>query len=232
MSSVLHRGRVLLTTALVLAVGGCFGGSGPVGPSPGADDTVAIPPPGPTDSVTPGPGVTEPGIRMTAVPRADGSFDIVEDVVLSTAADDLQLQVPTSGETLPGLMTRTAPRASDLQLLADESVVSLDSSTVETTRDVPLTVAATKLRLTYRLTGTTVRRTPQRPQRAAAALRPLIAPSEGTLPTTVSVTDGLLNAVCPLLPETRCAVGDPPHLTIRPSIPAAQALIVVQLDLP
>ncbi|WP_405063863.1 hypothetical protein OG474_20060 [Kribbella sp. NBC_01505] len=227
-----HRRQVVLAAVLILALGGCSGGPDPVGPSPGADDTIAIPPPGQSSSETPGPGVTTPGIRLVAVPRADGSFDVVEDVVLPEPADTLQMQVPTSGELLPGLMTKTAPRASDLQLLADDTVVALDASTVETTRDMPLTTPATKLRLTYRLTGTTVRRTPQRPQRAAAALRPLIAPAEDTLPTTVSVASGLLNAVCPLLTETRCAVGDPPNLTIRPDIPVSQALVVIQFDLP
>ncbi|TDD55436.1 hypothetical protein E1263_26170 [Kribbella antibiotica] len=227
-----HRRGVLLATALILVLGGCSGESGPVSPSPSVDDTIAIPPPGSSPSETPGPGVTTPGIRMTAVPRSDGSFDMVEDVILPEAADSLQVQVPTSGELLPGLMTKTAPRASDLQLLADDSVVPLDTSTVDTTRDLTLPTPATKLRLTYRLTGTTVRRTPQRPQRAAAALRPLLAPDEDTLPTSVSVSSGLLNAVCPLLTETRCAVGDPPNLTIRPDIPASQALVVIQLDLP
>ncbi|GAA1689220.1 hypothetical protein GCM10009745_37740 [Kribbella yunnanensis] len=219
--------------ALILVLGGCSGEPEPVPPSPEVGDTEAIPPPGQSETPeTPGPGVTAPGIRLTAVPRTDGSFDMVEDVMLFAPVDVLQLQVPTSGEQLPGLMTKTAPRASDLQLLADDHEIPLEATTVETTRDLPLPSAATKIRLTYRLTGTTVRRTPQRPERAAAALRPLIMPAESTLPTTVSVSAGLLNAVCPLLPETRCAVGDPPALTIRPDIPVAEALVVIQLDLP
>lgn len=228
-----HRRGVLVVAALVLALGGCSGDPEPAQPSPGAGDTEAIQPPGQSESPeTPGPGVTAPGIRLTAVPRTDGSFDIVEEVMLPAAVDVLQLQVPTSGEQLPGLMTKTAPRASDLQLLADDQQISLDATTVETTRDLPLPSAATKLRLTYRLTGTTVRRTPQRPERAVAALRPLIAPAEPTLPTTISVPGGLLNAVCPLLPETRCAVGDAPALKIQPDLPVAKALVVIQLDLP
>jgi len=222
-----------MTAALILALGGCSEGPAPVQPSPGVGDTEVIPPPGQSESPeTPGPGATTPGIRLTAVPRTDGSFDMVEDVLLRAPADVVQLQVPTSGETLPGMMTKTAPRASDLQLLADDQVIPLDTSTVETTRDLPLPFAATKLRLTYRLTGTTVRRTPQRPERAVAALRPLYVTALGTLPTTISVSSPLLNAVCPLLPETRCAAGDPPDLRIKPDIPAGRALVVIQLDLP
>ncbi len=222
-----------MAAALILALGGCSAAPAPVQPSPKVGDTEAIPPPGQSESPeTPGAGVTTPGIRLTAVPRTDGSFDVVEDVLLRASADVVQLQVPTSGETLPGMMTKTAPRASDLQLLADDQAMSLDTSTVESTRDLPLPFAATRLRLTYRLTGTTVRRTPQRPQRAAAALRPLFVTPLGTLPTTISVSSPLLNAVCPLLPEMRCAVGDPPALKIQPDIPAGQALVVIQLDLP
>ena len=52
------------------------------------------------------------------------------------------------------------------------------------------------------------------------------------LPTDVTVTSGLLNAVCPLLIETRCAIGDPPELGIQPAIPASKALVVLQLNLP
>ena len=56
--------------------------------------------------------------------------------------------------------------------------------------------------------------------------------SDGTLPTDLTVTTGLLNAVCPLMTDTRCAVGDPPALGILPNIPASKALVVLQLNLP
>jgi hypothetical protein len=32
--------------------------------------------------------------------------------------------------------------------------------------------------------------------------------------------------------DTRCAVGDPPKLGILPNIPASQALVILQLNLP
>ena len=188
----------------------------------------------PEPTTTPGTGQTKPGIKLTAVPRADGSFDITENVMLPEATDILPLQLPASGEHLPGMMARTTPHVTNLKLLADDQSVPLDNTTVTAADYIPLTVPATRIQLTYRLSGSTVRAQPlpSPSTRAGAAIRPLTAGTDGTLPTDVAVTSGLLNAVCPLMTETRCAVGDPPNLTIQPDIPASKALVVLQLNLP
>jgi hypothetical protein len=231
--------RVLAAVALTLglsATAACsLGGASPVAPSPGIDTERAgsvTPTTEQSVPVTPGPGVTRPGIRLIAVPRPDGSFDITEDMLLPEAMNILQLQLPDSGEHLPGMMAKTDPQVTNLKVLADNQSVPLEATTVKSPADIPLTTAATRLRLTYRLSGSAVLSTPSRPERAGAAIRPLAAGSEGTLPTSLSVTGGLLNAVCPLLTDTRCAVGDPPKLAIMPDIPASKALVVLQLDLP
>lgn len=170
---------------------------------------------------------------MVAVPLPDGSFDITEDVMLPKATSILQVQLPASGEQLPGMMTKTSPIATNLRVLANGAVIPLASSSVTTTTDIPLTTAAANLRLTYRLSGSTVRRTESKPERASSAIRPLTAITEGGLPTNLIINGGeLLNVVCPLLTETRCAVGNPPKLSVLPGIPADKALIVLQLDLP
>jgi hypothetical protein len=228
--------RVLAVAALMLglsATAACTdGNAGPVAPSPGIDRGSATPTPGAGGTVSPGPGVTKPGIRLVAVPRKDGSFDMTEDVMLPEAMNILQLQVPSSGEHLPGMMAKTSPRVTDLKVFADDQSVPVQDTTVNGSADLPLTTAATRVRLTYRLSGSLVRSTQSKPERAGAAIRPLTAPTEGTLPTTFTVTSGLLNAVCPLMADTRCAVGDPPKLGILPNIPASKALVVLQLDLP
>jgi hypothetical protein len=157
---------------------------------------------------------------------------MTEDVMLPEAMNILQLQVPSSGEHLPGMMAKTSPRVTDLKVFADDQSVPVQDTTVNGSADLPLTTAATRVRLTYRLSGSLVRSTQSKPERAGAAIRPLTAPTEGTLPTTFTVTSGLLNAVCPLMTDTRCAVGDPPKLGILPNIPASKALVVLQLDLP
>ncbi|MFI7060668.1 hypothetical protein ACIBL3_06790 [Kribbella sp. NPDC050124] len=232
--------RWLATAALTLglsATAACAPDvAGPVAPSPGLPVSPSGPvstQPGETPTTSSGPGATRPGIRLVAKPMPDGSFDIVEDVMLPRATSILQVQLPASGEQLSGMMTKTSPIATNLRVLADNMVVPLASSSVTTTTDVPLTTAATNLRLTYRLSGSTVRRTESKPERASAAIRPLTAITESGLPTNLIVTGGeLLNAVCPLLTETRCAVGNPPKLSVLQGIPADKALVVLQLDLP
>lgn len=229
------RSRYLAAVALLLgysAVAACSSDSvEPTTPSPGLDS----PRPGaPASSATAtsGPGTTRPGIDLTVVPRRDGSFDISENLMLPTATDMLPLQLPPSGEQLPGMMAPTAPRVTNLRVLADDQSVPLENTTYGGTGYIPLTVAATRVRLTYRLSASTVLATPSESRRAGAAIRPLTASADGSLPTDVKVTSGLLNAVCPLLTEPRCTVGDPPHLTIQRGIPAGKALVVLQLDLP
>jgi len=231
--------RVLAVAALTLglsATAACSGrAAGPVAPSPGMDrgqPGSAGPAPEESATVTPGPGVTTPGIKLVAVPRKDGTFDITEDVMLPEATNVLPLQLPDSGEHLPGMMAKTTPQATNLKVVIDNQAVPLQQTTVNRAADVPLTIAATTIHLTYRLSGSAVRRTPAKPERAGAVIRPLTASAEGTLPTRLSVTSGLLNAVCPLMTDTRCAVGDPPKLAILPDIPASKALVVLQLDLP
>ncbi|MEI8408130.1 MULTISPECIES: hypothetical protein [unclassified Kribbella] len=236
--------RWLATAALTLGLSATAACSpdiaGPVAPSPG---TVTIPTtpatptsttrPGQASPTTTGPGATRPGIRMVVVPLPDGSFNITEDVMLSRATNILQLQLPASGEQLPGMMTKTSPHATGLRMTTNGTTIPLANSEVNKPTDVPLTSAVSSLRLTYRLTGSTVRRTPAKPERAASAIRPLTAVSEGGLPTNLTISGGdLLNAVCPLLPQPLCAVGDPPNLSVLQGIPADKALVVLQLDLP
>jgi hypothetical protein len=152
--------------------------------------------------------------------------------MLPKATNRLPLQLPASGKNLPGMMAPTTPSVTNLKLIADGKSVPLGSTTITGAGFVRLTSGATKIQLTYRLSGSTVRATPSGSTRAGAAIRPLTASVESTIPTDVTITSGLLNAVCPLLDETRCAVGDPPDLTVRPGIPAGKALVVLQLNLP
>lgn len=215
------------------AIVACSGGSAePTAPSPGLGTLPPSPPASQATTPAPGTGQTTAGIKLTAVPRPDGSFDVTENVMLPEATDILPVQVPASGEHLPGMMTRTTPRVTNLKVTADNQSVPLGNTTLTGSDYIPLTVAASRIQLTYRLSGSTVRASPSESTRAGAALRPLTAAAESRLPTDLTVTGGLLNAVCPLMPETRCAVGDPPNLSIRPGIPADKALVVLQLDLP
>ncbi|MEU8225916.1 hypothetical protein [Kribbella sp. NPDC048915] len=227
------RARLLTAAALlpvlVVAAGCTSDDARPVAPSPGVATSEL---PGPGGVQPPAADRTTPGITLTAVPRADGAFDVTENVLFAEATQILLLQPPAAGDQLPGLMAPTMPRVTNLKVIADDRSVPLDDAQLTGPRSVPLMAAATRIRLTYRLTGSTVRATPSRATRAGAAVRPLASSTESTLPTDVVVTSGLLNAVCPLLDESRCAVGNPPRLAIRRGIPAGRALVVLQLDLP
>ncbi|MGC4940482.1 hypothetical protein [Kribbella sp. DT2] len=207
--------------------------AGPTPPSPGqlpAGSGGAPVQPPPTAE---GPGLTAPGIRLTAVPRGDGSFDVTEEVMLRGATDTLQLRLPQSGERLQGMMASTKPEATSLRVVADGDPVLLPETDVKAPRDLSLNTSATEVKLTYRLSGSSARSLPSRVGRALAAISPLTAATDGTLPTNLAVSGGgLLNAVCPLMTETRCAVGEPPGLGIQQGLPADRALAVLQLDLP
>ena len=144
----------------------------------------------------------------------------------------LQVQLPESGKQLTGMMARTTPKVTNLKIIADNQSVPLEETNLTGSADIPLTTAATRLRLTYKLIGSTIRTTPAKPERASTAIRPLASASEGALPASLFVTSGLLNATCPLMADTRCAVGDPPKLGIMPEIPSSKALVVLQLNLP
>ncbi|RZT15472.1 hypothetical protein EV649_6265 [Kribbella sp. VKM Ac-2569] len=232
------RTRYLAAVALVLgysAAVACSDGSGaPVAPSPGVSGSLpsATVTSAPQTTVAPSAEQAKPGIKLTAVPRPDGSFDITENVRLPAATDRVPLQLPGSGEHLPGMMARTTPLVTGLKLLADDKPVPLKKTTITGADFVPLSVRATRIVLTYKLSGSTVRATPSQTSRAGAAIRPLTASAASAMPTDITITSGLLNVVCPLLDEPRCAVGDPPRLTVRPGIPAGKALVVLQLNLP
>jgi hypothetical protein len=233
------RFPVLATVALTLGIGAITGCSAqeqagvPVAPSPGAlangGGAAPVQPP-PTAE---GPGLSAPGIHLAAVPRGDGSFDVTEDVVLRSEVALVRLQLPRSGQQLVGMMTRTKPVVTSLKITADDQPVPMETTNLSRTQDLPLTVAATRLRLVYRLSGSTVRSLPSETGRASAALSPLSSAIDGTLPTNYQIAGGgLLNATCPDMIETRCAVGEPPGLGIQQGLPAGQSLAVLQLNLP
>lgn len=222
---------VLVGAVLGLAVGCSDGAAEPTAPSPGIQIVDPAPTP-PQPPIRQGTGLSAPGIRFSAVPKSDGSFDITEQVLLRTATKTIPLGLPISGERLQGLMARTAPQVSNLKVIADGTPVRLDQTSLNKARDLTLKTAATRLILTYRLTGSTARKTPSPTKRAASAVMPLTAGTDGTLPTDLHISGTLRNAVCPLLTETRCAVGNPPRLGVQQGIPAERALVVLQLDLP
>jgi hypothetical protein len=228
-------GTVLAAVTLALGLAGCSPdlAGAPTAPSPGPLSSGGGAGPVVAPPTSEGPGLTAPGIRMSVVPKGDGTFDVTEEVMLRDPTSTLTLRPPQSGERLVGMMTKTKPVASSLQVTADDELQTVDDPKVTQARDLQLVAPATKLRLTYRLSGSTVRSIPSEAGRAASALSPLTAATDGTLPTNIVVSGGgLLNAMCPQLTEPRCAVGEPPGMGVQQGIPADRALAVLQLNLP
>lgn len=183
-------------------------------------------------SLPSGPGVSEPGILLVAQPQSDGRLDVSEMVMLDEPTTELDLRPPRvsrAGDSFADL----EPTASQVQVSADGQVVSLpDAEITERTR---VDVAATRrFELRYTLSDVTVRSIPSSAGRALAVLAPLTQ-VDGSLPVSVAVVgDAVRNLQCPLLSAElqACAAGDLPRLTVDPPIPADDALILVQLDLP
>ncbi|WP_328988979.1 hypothetical protein OG394_22385 [Kribbella sp. NBC_01245] len=194
----------------------------PTAPSPSAA----------TPSATGGPKVPGPngaGIRLLVTPRPDGSFVVTERVVLRRPVSTLPLRLPDVKQA-KGAVIR--PAAVDLKVSADDVAVAAAPIVVTSSTELVLGTPGTVIEFRYRLTGTTWRAEPSPPGRVLSLITPLAAGADETLPTVILVGSGLRNASCPELPEPRCAFGAQPHLTVQPDIPAGQATVILQLDLP
>lgn len=202
-------------------------------PSGGPDSSTASPRSDPAPSVplpTSGPWLTEPGSLLVAVPERDGSFTVVERVLLPEPATALDLLPPD----LSGAGTAfedTTPEASDLQVSAGGQPVP-----TETVVDgpVPLTwdVPTDRVELRYRLTGATVVSTPSVPGRALGAVAPLAGPAASEPVVLVVTGPTVLNLSCPLLTDPACSAAGDGYLTLERPLPPEQSLVLVQLDLP
>ncbi|SDE63178.1 hypothetical protein [Auraticoccus monumenti] len=207
---------------------GSSAGSTPSGSADEEDRRTTDVPPVPLP--TSGPWLTEPGSLLVAVPERDGSFTVVERVLLPEPATGLELAPPDlagAGSSFEG----TTPEASDLQVSAGGQPVRA-VSTVD--GPVPLTwdVPTDRVELRYRLTGATVMSTPSVPGRALGAVAPLAGP-EASEPVVLVVTGpSVLNLSCPLLPDPTCSATGDGFLTLSEPLPPEQSLVLVQLDLP
>jgi hypothetical protein len=193
--------------------------------------------PGPTggaSSTHDGAGLRSPGVRLTATPRPDGGFEIAEQVILPVPATELLLRVAPPAAAGPAF-ARVRPRATKIQISAEDQPVPPVADVVGGPRTVALPLPASRFELRYQLTGGSVRSIPSTAGRALAALAPLTGGLDPTLPVTVVVGgNGALNLRCPLLAPARqaCATGAAPRLAVRSGLTARSALVLVQLDLP
>ena len=185
------------------------------------------------DAPTPAP-LSGPGIRMIARARPDGTFDVVESIVLREPQSWLVLSPPVPA----GVAKRVKPTAEDVRLTSEGEVVSADTDVIDASRDVYLSAPVTRVELRYKLTGVSIRSTASHPRRALSLIAPLSAPTDETLRATMSVTNALVRVVlCPELPEDRryCSPDtDPPGdvTGVVSNVAAGDSQAQYQLDLP
>ena len=191
-------------------------------------------PTGRTSGAHDGAGLRTPGIRLTVTPRADGGFEVAEQVVLPAPATELLLRVAPPAPAGPDF-ARVKPRATKIQISVGDQPGPPVADFTGGPRKVTLPMPASRFELRYQLTGASVRSIPSTAGRALAALAPLTGGLDRALPVLVVVGGtGALNLRCPLLPPDRqgCATGAAPRLAIRSGLTARTALVLLQLDLP
>lgn len=203
--------------------------SGPTKTTAGRPDL----PPGVRNRPTTGPGITEPGIQLTASPASDGSFDVSELVLLSRPQAELSLRLPPIGQAGSEFRS-SSPVATAVQVTAGDQPVALPSDTLRAAVTLPLGSNEKQFELRYRLAGVTIRSTPSKAGRALAAIGPLTGHLTEDLPVAVTVIgSGVRNLECRQLTlgESACATGELPELRVNRLLHWTQSVVVVQLDL-
>jgi len=175
-----------------------------------------------------------PAIRLDTKPRPDGTFDVIETVVFRQPQNWLVL-VPALPRTGGDALEAARPRAEQLRVTSEGRPLDVGIAEIDRELDVPLPETVAQVELRYRLTGATVRSTPSADRRALALLAPLSVATDETLRTTVVVRGAtVLNLTCPLLPTAQqlCASPTGPQAGVVSDVPAADAVVVAQFNLP
>lgn len=181
-----------------------------------------------------GPGVTEAGIDLRLSPRTDGSFDVVEHLIIRTPAASVVLVTPDR-KPAGKAFAHATPRVSGLQAdSGGQPIYDLPSGEVRGKATLHLGGTTTSLNLRYRLAGTSVVSIPSSAGRSLAFIRPITAGIDPNLPVQVHADGaGVLNLTCPELSGAQqgCARGAIPALFVT-GLSCAKSTIIVQFNLP
>ena len=203
-------------------------------PTPTHAPTTLVPPTEPPPKNLPeGPGTTQPGILVIALPNADGSFEVWESIRLPAAVNALMLE-PIDPSALGGPVGATQPRAQRVQMTAGDQPVMLPTQAVDEPMELSMDGSASKFALRYQLQGSTVRNTRGPAGRALGAVGPMMAGVPDDLPVAIMVLGrSVLNLVCPTEPlaDRACASGRAPRMRVNGTLPRSASVIGVQLDL-
>jgi hypothetical protein len=188
----------------------------------------------PTTGEAAGPGVTEPGIRLSATPTPLGALEVSERVRLPADVTTIEIAVPDLARAGPGF-AMLRPAASAVQLTAGDQPVVLPDDKLSATETVPLTGPTRTYELRYVLEGATVRSVPSKAGRALAALAPLSRSADPSTPVVILTSgDRVRNLACPRLAgdALACSDGVVGRMAVRGELRLDDALVVLQLDLP
>ena len=180
-----------------------------------------------------GPGLTEAGILLIAVPAPDGSFDIVERIMLANPVSVLTLR-PAPLESAGGQFASASAAATQVQVSAGDRPVVVPGAVVGAT--IGLAVPEQDhFEIRYRLTDVTIRSTPSTAGRALAAIGPLTGGVDGELPVHFVLAGAtVLGLNCPLLPlaQQSCGSRMATGAGVEGQLPSRLAVTTVQFDLP
>jgi hypothetical protein len=198
-----------------------------------APTTLAPPSEPPPKDLPAGPGTTEPGILLIALPNADGSFEVWESIRLPAPVNVLMLE-PIDPSALGGALAKTRPRAQRVQMTAGDQPVMLPTRAVDQPVELSMDGSGSRFALRYQLQDSTVRNTRGPAGRALGAVGPMMAGVPDDLPVAIMVMGrSVLNLVCPTerLSERACASGKAPRMRVNRTLPRRASVIGVQLDL-
>ncbi len=169
-----------------------------------------------------GPGITTPGTAMTVRVLANGDLSVVEQAVLGPRGlRAIQLALP-SLTAIGGPVGQLHPQVSGLRAAVNDQGATISQAGAGW--NVASAQRARTVRLSYRLSGTTIRSTPSESGRAISVLVPLLAQTlraQG-LPLTVRSYATKVNAVsCPGAPPAQILCGMQVSTGWSATVPAA-----------
>jgi hypothetical protein len=221
LGALVAGGAAGVIAAGVLVPWSDVGASGHHDASPEAASAVSAPSAGPVTASAPaaflpprgvlpatGPGVTEPGTAMTVRVLANGDLSVVEQAVLGPRGlRAIQLAVP-SLTSIGGETAAMRPRVGGLRATVNDQGVAVRADGAGWV--VEAAGRARTVRLSYRLSGTTLRSRPAETGRAISVLVPLLAQAlraQG-LPMTVQTYATAVTAItCPGAPTAQLLCG-------------------------
>src|SRR5664279_955639 len=196
-----------------------------------AQTTLTEPLPAPLPQT--GPGLTQPGILVMAMPAADGSFNVLERIRLVSPVSVLTLR-PAPVDRAGQQFASASAAATQVQVTAGDQPVVVPGGKVAARLDLPV-AHVDHFELRYRLTDVTVISTPSKPGRALATIGPLTGGVDDDLRVLFVLTgDSILGLNCPLLPLSQQSCGNrvQPRVSIERELPWRLALTSVQFNLP